>query len=387
MNLKQKFTIHKSIYLLILLWLMLCLVAAGCSGRNTIKIGFSVELSGSRGTIGLAARNGAEMAVDQINKSGGINGRLLELLVRDDLVNPETAGQVDAELIEEGVVAIIGHITSQQTLDVYEQNNEAKIIMMSPTSSSPSFTAQDDYFFRVMQSNDDFGRAIANYIYSQGIRQLSGVYDTSNQAFSFPLWDAAKDEFQNLGGEVMPGLEFSSADNPDLRQVVAALADQDPEAVLFVASGVDTALMAQYANLQSLDADLFSSPWAATDELLQKGGAAIEGMVLNALTNPQDTAENYISFRNEYVERYGIEPGLGASHAYEAVMVLAEALGKTNGRTDGLKDALLSISDFQGVNGTITFDAYGDVSRNFYLVRVEDREFVTIADIALDDRE
>lgn len=377
---------HKKIYTFLLVSILL-VVAVSCSSRKPIKIGVAVELSGSRGTIGLAIRNGAEMAADQINAEGGINGRPIELLVRDDLGDPETARQVDAELIEEGVAAIIGHVTSQQTKSVLDLINEAKVVLISPTTSSPEFSGQDDYFFRVMQGNEGFGEALAQYIYDQGIRELACIYDASNEAFAATYWEAAKDKFSALGGEILPAITFYSAEKPDLNAVITELAAEKPEAVLIIASGVDTALLAQYANLQGLDARLYGSSWAVTDELLQKGGAAIEGMVLNGLTNPQDSSEAYLSFQSQYVDRYGVEPGLGASHAYEAVIVLAEALRKTNGSTDGLREALTSISDFQGVNGKISIDQYGDVNREFYLVMVENGKFVTIASISQESLE
>lgn len=379
------FTLRKSIFFALILICTISVVLTGCNGNKPIKIGLSVELTGSRAMIGVAARNGATLAVDQINKQGGINGRPIELLIRDDKGAPVTAQAVDAELVDEGVAAIIGHVISQQTLAVFEQMNQAETVLISPTSSSPDFTGQDDYFFRVMQTNETFGTLLGQYIYQQGYRTLAGTYDISNLSFAKTLWDIAKDEFIAQGGEVITEVGFISTEQPDLHTVAADLTASDPEAVLIVASDIDTALIVQFLKIQGSDAQLFGSSWAVTNELLQKGGGAIEGMVLTALTNDQDMSDSYLDFQSAYIERFGIEPGLGASHAYEAVLVLAEALQQTNGSKEGLREALLAISDFQGINGKITFDEFGDVYRESYLVQVQDHQFITIASIRLDD--
>ena len=381
---KKRFSPSKKKIISIITVFVLFILLTGCKNSKPIQIGLAIELTGSRAVIGVAARNGATLAVDQINEAGGINGRPINLLIRDDKGDPGTARQVDAELVDEGVVAIIGHITSQQTLAVFEQMNQAKTILISPTTSSPDFDKQDDYFFRVMQTNTDFGIALGDYIYQQGIRKLAGVYDITNRSFSETLWNATRDEFIALGGEAVVEVEFSSPEAATPQAVAELIADYDTEAMMIIASDVDTALIVQYLSIAGIDAKIFGSSWAATDELLQKGGSAIEGMVLTALINDQDTSPNYLEFRNAYIERFGIDPGLGASHAYETVYILAEALKQTNGQKEGLQEALLAISNFQGVNGTITFDKYGDVHRDSYMVQVQDHQFVIIASIRVD---
>ena len=137
-------------------------------------------------------------------------------------------------------------------------------------------------------------------------------------------------------------------------------------------------LLTQHFKIEGLDVNIYGSAWAVTDELIKKGGAAVEGMILTALTNAQDNSESYQNFRDAYIQHFGTTPGLGASNGYEAVMVLAEALTQTNGNKEGLREALLSISNFQGVHGTITFDENGDVYREAYLVQVKEKKFVTI---------
>ncbi len=354
------------------------LILMGCADQEPILIGFSVELTGPRSELGVAARDGAQLAVDEINQRGGVNGRPIKLIIKDDKGDPEIARQVDKQLIDQGVVAIIGHTTSGQTAAVLDQINEAKVVLLSPTSSSTLFSGRADYFFRVMPGNELMGTSIANRIYNKhGVQQLTGVYDSGNQAFSGTLWEAVKTEFESLGGDASQVFTFTGGQT-DLEDLMLQVSATQPEALIFIASAVDTALMAQYIRQDHPEILLFSSTWAQTDELLEKGGHAVEGLEMSAVYNPQHPSKTYQEFARRFENRYNRQPGLATSHAYEAVLVLAHALEQTNGQAKNLPQALTAINNLQGVQGTISIDEYGDVIREVYIVQVKDGQFEVI---------
>lgn len=369
-----------------IIWLIgLLVLAAGCGARDPILIGVAVELSGSRGKIGVGLRNGAQLAVDEINAAGGINGRQIQLIVRDDQGNPEVANQVDQELIDMGVVAIVGHVTSQQTEAVYSLVDRSGVILLSPTSSSPFFSGIEDNFFRVMPDNKAFGQSLGWVISNKyNVHQVIAILDIKNQSFVESLWAETRSALESGGGEVLRELRYNS-DSADLKALMEEVAIVDPEAIVFVASDTDTALMAQYGRLLGLDSQYFSSTWAQTDELISKGGSSVEGMVLSAVFDPNSQDPVYLEFCEAYREKFQTEPGLGASHAYESVMILAEGLRQTGGELDGLAEALSGIHNFQGVQGEISFNLFGDVLRKSYFVIVEDREFITVDVVGTED--
>ena len=139
--------------------------------------------------------------------------------------------------------------------------------------------------------------------------------------------------------------------------------------------------MAQYCALLKLQSRLFSSTWAQTQELIEKGGRAVEGLEIGAIYNPQNTSPAYLKFTGELQERYHRPPSLASSHAYETVLVLAHALTQTGGKAQGLADALTNIRGFEGLQSTISFDAYGDVQREVYIAKVVNGNFQIIATI------
>ena len=153
----------KRSWILNLLALLGVLVLAGCQSTPPIKIGLAVELTGRRADLGVAARDGAVLAVENINANGGVAGRQIELLIMDDQGDPQIARQVDQQLVSQGVVAIVGHLTSEQTAAAFEQMNQAGVVLFSPTSSSGDFSNQADYFFRIMPSNDLMARSLARW--------------------------------------------------------------------------------------------------------------------------------------------------------------------------------------------------------------------------------
>jgi branched-chain amino acid transport system substrate-binding protein len=350
----------------------------GCAGQSPILVGYAAELTGKRGELGVAGRDGALLAVEEINQNGGINGRWLKLIVKDDMGSPDTARQVDADLVSQGVVAVIGHFTSEQTAAVIESMNRAAVVLLSPTSSSHSFGRQADFFFRVVPCTDFSGKALADHIYNtRGLRRITGVYDENNRAFAQTQWQAIQTEFERLGGDAGQVFTFTSGQT-DLQVLMKQIQDTKPEAVVIIASAVDLAFMAQYARQQGLAAPFFSSAWAQTDELLQKGGRAVEGLELVAVYNTTNQYPAFAPFVARFEARFRRQPAFAAAYGYEAVLVLAEALRHTGGTAQGLPAALTGINNFQGVQGLITINEFGDVERDTYIAVVKNGAFHTI---------
>ena len=175
------------------------IVISGCAPKP-IKIGLSAEITGTRGELGVMVRNGAQLAVDEINAADGINGRPLELLIRDDQGDPDLAKEVDQDLIDAGVVAIIGHITSGQTAAVIDLANSAEMVLISGSASGSQFNQKDDYFLRTVSSADRTGAVFADYISNtKDIQNISYIFDDQNSVFAVPFLDAMSDRFTDIG--------------------------------------------------------------------------------------------------------------------------------------------------------------------------------------------
>ncbi len=362
---KAKFRFLCSVSFLALLTL------STCASRTPILVGLAVELTGKQADVGINIRDAAQMAVDEINEQGGVNGQPLELIIRDDQGRPEVAQKVDAELLEMGVVAILGHYTSNVAAAVIDQMNAAEVVLISPTASSSYFSGKDDYFFRLISDTGFIGEQMGKHIDAyHEIERLLGVYDDNNRAYAKSYWDALSETFVQLGGHAET-LSFIAGET-DLQKLAVEISEANPDGLVIVASAVDTAIIAQYIRQLGLEIPLFTSPWAQTSQLTEKGGRAVEGLEISAFYNPNNQLESHRVFAEKFTHRYRRQPLLGTSQAYEMVLVLAEALKKTGGKSAGLPQALLELNDFPGVLGPITFDEFGDVHREVYIMRVED---------------
>jgi branched-chain amino acid transport system substrate-binding protein len=362
----------------LLIW-SAALLLVGCTAKEPIPVGFVAQLTGVQAELGVQERNGVQLAVEEFNAAGGIAGRQIQLIVKDDLGTPEGAQKVDRELIDAGVVAIIGHATSGQTLAGMTVTNPAHVVMLSPTTSTPKLSGLDDYFFRIVQTMAAQAYQSAQYLYKiRNIHRIAAIYDTDNAAYSTAYLQAFTDNFQALGGKVVAVMNFSSKSQPDFAPLVEQLRASSPDELLIVAADIDTALIAQRTRLMGWAIPLYASSWAQTETLINNGGQAVEGLEIELISAVSGQTPEYLDFKKQYQTRFGVTSSFGAILSYEAAGVLAVALEKTGGKADGLPKALAGIKDFKGLSDTFSLDKYGDAVRPIHLGVIRDRKYVGV---------
>jgi len=363
---------------------ILVFLAGACGQKEPILIGFSAGLTGRNAALGVDGRDGALLAVETLNKAGGVTGRTLELVVRDDLSTDEGALAADLELKEAGVVAIVGHMTSETMMAAWSQMKDANILYLSPTVSTPQLQGIEDNFYRLIVVNSYPASQLALHAAdSMRLKSVVVFYDADNFAFTNTFVEGFSDQFQKAGGKIEARYKFRSSDEPDFRPMLEDAKGYHPDGILIVASAVDTALIAQQANLVGFDVQLLTSNWAFTEDLLQSGGRVIEGIMSIVSNDVNNQSQEYLNFASRFQERFNREPTFAAGYGYEAIEVLATALEKTDGNPDGLGEALLEIRNFSGVHGQIQFDEYGDVERTLYMIAVKNGKFETVQTIGI----
>lgn len=365
--------------LLLVLLLSSCSVVAG-----PVRVGFVAELSGRESDLGIAERNGALLAVEEINAQKGIAGRKIELIIKDDQGRPEVAQQVDQQLVDAGVVAIVGHVTTAQSLAGLAVTQPAGVVMLSPSASSMELSGLDDGFFRACADNRLDVQMLAAKMLAQGRQHLVIYYDENNAAYALAYADGVQAAFEAGGGVVLAKIALPS-DVPDFSDWIALGRTADPDAVLVIASAVHSALLIQRARLMGWTTAMYVSDWAYSETFVQTGGRAVEGVELVAAFDMNMDTPAMRDFRQHYQQRFGYEPNFGAMQAYEAMMLLARALQQTHGKADGLPDALRSLENVVVLGDPITMDAYGDVIRPVYWIRVENGQLATLGRLTGDD--
>jgi branched-chain amino acid transport system substrate-binding protein len=376
---KYKWLSNTTIFLLIIILTFFL----ARKNNSPIIIGYAAQLTGTQAAMGVQGRNGVQLAVETINESGGIAGRRLKLIYRDDFGISEKAQIADNELIKEGAIAIIGHVTSSQTLAGLKVTNPAKVVMLSPTVSTPELSGLKDYFFRVHPSFKDSSEAFAKYIYEHtNVKRMAIIYDLDNFEYTKTYSAVFGNRFKFLGGDLAGEIGFSSSIQPDFSKLLLEVEKTKPEGLLIIASDIDTALIAQRIRLMSWNVPLFATGWPLTETLINNGGQAVEGMKLEQFYTQTSQSPNFIDFKYRYAARFGNDPTFSAAYSYEAAFVLADALRKTGGKSEGLKEALEEIKDFNGLTDNFSLDEFGDVKRPYYLSTIKDGKVITIEKLA-----
>ena len=367
-------------YLRFLLGLILVLLMCSCeTERKPIEIGFVGGLTGRVAGLGIAGRDGALLAVEEVNAAGGINGRGVNLVVKDDKQNPEVALKAVQELVQQDVVAIIGHMTSSMSSVTLPIINKAKKVMISPTSKSDIFSGKDDYFLRVTSASSFNATKIAKLSYQEmGRRKFAIVYDVNNKAFTESWMQQFSSPYQALGGKVVVAKEFLSG-SPDLSflTLVKEVLASEPDALLILASALDTALIMQQLKKVEAEIPVFASEWSFTSDLLNYGGKAVEGLTSYHSFNTSSTRQLYLDYKKRFIRRFGYEPSFASVLSYDATKLLLEGV-KRNSNPAQIKQSLLGIGTFSGLQSDIKLDQYGDVTRELFRTVIADGHFQII---------
>ena len=362
-----------------LIFTSLLFVLAACSDSSPILIGFSGQLTGKIADVGVPARNGVQLAIENVNAAGGVNGRKLKLIAKDDGNNPVQAIRVDQELIDAGVIAVIGHLTSSQTMAALPLFNKNEVVLLSPTTSTPALTGKKDYFFRIILDNSHQSRELAHYAWSAlDVNTVIILADTDNSGYSTPFMDTFQKVFEENGGKILAKVLFSSKKTNGWENVSQKLMQLKPQALLVICSAYDAVAIAQRVRASKLNTKIISGGWAYTDYILYWGRQDVEGMHFVSDYTTDNPKSEFVKFRESYKNRFGNTPNFSSSFGYEATMTLVQALKKTDGSPDGLTEALASSGPYTGLTSNYRLDEYGDVQRDLFIVTILDGEFRTV---------
>lgn len=358
--------------------LLLALALLGCTPREPVRIGLLAGLSDRGSDFGESVRNGVILAVEQQNQAGGIHGRMIELVVRDDGQDREQAIKAANELIALRPDIVIGPVTSSMAVIVQPMLSQAGLVMISPTVASPDFYGKDDNFFRVNRTTHEAARQHAEVLFERHVRRVALAFDASNGPYSNTWVEEFTRHFEKLGGKVTASAGFDSTASPSFADVLKPLLASQPGALLFVASSLDTARLSQQARRLAPSLPLSSTEWAASAELLSEmGGDAVDGLLIAHAYDRDDPRVPYQSFRSAFKARFQREFGSFSLLAYDTANVVIEAMQKRQGNED-IKTALLKYGPYLGAQQSIVFDANGDAARQVFFTEIRGGRFVQV---------
>jgi branched-chain amino acid transport system substrate-binding protein len=354
-------------------WLLLMLAACHLS-REPIRIGLAGSLSDP---VGIPMKRAAELAIEEINARGGVQGRPLELIERDDYADPDSAVFVAGDLYDAGVSAVIGHLFSSATLaasPVYNGGSDP-VAAISPSSSSPEISTAGDYTFRICPSDLAHGIALARWIYDTlNLRRGAVLY--LNDQYGRGIRQTFDRDYAQRGGELV-SIDPYLGDTPDVGPYLDRLAKLGRAQFLLVAGNRGEAEeILRQARSRGLQMPVLGGDGL---EGIEEAGAIADGVYLSAAYLPTLSTPANRDFVQAYRKKY---PGTGlpnqpAAATYDAVYLLRDVLVRSGPKRADVRRVLAQVGNrlpaFKGVTGTVAFDMRGDVpNQSVYIGLVRD---------------
>jgi branched-chain amino acid transport system substrate-binding protein len=310
-------------------------------------------------------KHAAELAVEEINARGGINGRPIELVQRDDYADPDSAVFVATDLYDAGVSVVIGHLFSGMTLaaaPVYNGGPDP-LVAISPSSSSPDVSTAGDYTFRICPSDLAHGTALARWVHDT-LRLERGAVLYLNDQYGRGVRQTFVRDFVRRGG-VLHSIDPYLGDTPQVGPYLDRLARIGETDFLVVAGNRGEAEeIIRQARRRNL-----TMPVLGGDGLegIEAAGELAEGIYLSTAYLPTLATPANQAFIQAYRRKFpsaGL-PNQPAAATYDAVYLLRDVLARSGPKREDVRRELARVGNgappFRGVTGTVAFDSRGDV--------------------------
>jgi branched-chain amino acid transport system substrate-binding protein len=335
--------------------------------KPTYKVGVLMAFSGGSSSMGYGTMKGIQLAKKTLGASD------IELVQADSKCDPNEARKAAQSLLDQGVVAIIGDGCSSASVAVLPMANNAKTPMVSPSASSTALTIPNDYFFRVIPSDNYQGEFMAQKIRDKGVNNVAVMY--TNEPYGANMSRVFQEKFENLGGKVV-ATAYSEPDVIDLTAQMQKIKEAHPQAIFIAPNSVVTATAAI-----NIGRDLgITAPMYGADIMYDKtiiNNAKKNAQGLTVSTFPTGSSV----FKQMLLNEYKVDEQLyAAPQAYDAFDAIYRTIKNGAKSGEDIKNALPSIS-FDGMSAKISFDQNGEEPGKDYvydLFRVDGDTFTQV---------
>jgi len=373
--------------------LTVALVAlAGCAPSQSsddttgeILIGEISSITGKEAACGQSTHRGIVLAIEEANAHGGVlGGRPLHLLTEDNQSKAGESSTAARKLISHNkVVAILGEVASNRSLEIASIAQPSHTPMISPASTAESVTEAGDYVFRICFLDGFQGQVMAKFAHeSLGLNRIA-ILSSVSSAYSVGLANHFRETFTKSGGSIPTEQKFTEGDK-DFRAQLTAIRASEADAIYIPAYYTETALISKQARELGLTIPLIGGDGWASPELLEIGGDAVEGIYYSTHYSPENTAPQVVEFIDNYRQRWdGETPDAFAALGYDATLLLINALERA-GTTEpaALRDAIAATRGLFGATGRTDIDENRNASKAATIMTVKDGKFSYVGEVA-----
>lgn len=341
------------------------LAAVTASANQIVKIGHVAPLTGESANLGKDDQNGARLAIEEINAKGlVIDGQKITLVLdgEDDAADPRLGTQVAQKLVDDGVVAVVGHEMSSTSIPAAAIYAAAGVAQITPSASDPQFTRLGfKTTFRIVGTDAQQGPALADYARKIGVRSVAVVDDSSS--YGAGLASEFAKRFKQSGGRVV-SRDAGTTKTIDFKAILTKIKGERPDAVFYAGEEATGAPFFKQAVQLGLDkrTKFLTGDSVCTEELATLSGVqAADNLTCSEPQAPQSLMQGGKSFNAKYKKRFGQPVIDWAPFSYDVVYVIADAMKRANSTTRAGILAALPATNYKGVVADISFDQYGDL--------------------------
>jgi branched-chain amino acid transport system substrate-binding protein len=351
---------------------------------DTIKIGLVSEVTGPNAEAGSYTVNGAKLAVEEINKAGGVNGRMIELVIEDNQsTNPGTVLAISKLSGEKDLPAMIGPIRSTQVTAASPTIAKAGIPTMIG-GTDPALTKVNNRWVFRCRPNDSYSSKVIGDFGVNNLKLKKWAIIHSTDAFGSGGMNALKEALKALGVEPVL-IQGYTNNQQDFTPIVLAIKKAGADVIgSYITNSQDLGIFAKQLRQLGVTATWIGSASIVTDTAMKLAGDALYGTYGIADFTPSANPEAQ-SYTKKYSDKYKLQPDVYSSWAYDATYVIANAIKSTNSTDhEAIRKAILALKGWKGVEGTYAFDEAGDGLRGYNIVQNKEGKVTFIKHISFD---
>jgi len=370
----RNLTLTLTFSVIIALTISSCRKSGGPAG-DTIPVGEFASLTGGTATFGQSVHNGDVLAIEEINASGGVLGKQLDLMTEDDQSKTEEAVGSVQKLISEHVVAILGEVASSRTMSGGPIAQSAHIPMITPASTNEDVTKVGDYIFRICFTDAFQGQTMARFAANSLGAKRAAILTDVKQDYSVGLDDAFKNTFTFGGGTIVSEQSYSSGDK-DFHAPLTSIKGANPEVIFVPGYYTEVSLIVRQARELGITCPILGGDGWDSPELTKGAEAEFNNVYFSNHFATEDPDTTVQSFIKKYQDKYHAIPDAMAALGYDATHILADAITRAHS-TDSvkLKNAIANTTNFPGVTGNITIDKFRNASKPITIIKIVEGKF------------
>ena len=350
--------------------------ASGTEIGKTLKIGFNFEETGDVASYGTAEQKAAKLAVDEINKAGGVDGKQIEVTDKDNKSELSEASTVSTNLVTQAKVnAIIGPATSGGTGAAITNAAKASVPLVTPSGTQDDLTKGQDYLFRATFIDSFQGKILSKYVTDNLKAKKVVLYYDNSSDYAKGIAKAFQEEYK---GEIVATETFASKDT-DFQAALTKFKGKDFDALVVPGYYTEAGKIVNQARGIGIDKPIVGGDGFNSEEFISQAtpAAATNVYYVSGYSTSGNMTAKAKKFLEAYKAKYNEEPSMFSALAYDSVYMVAEASKGAKNSVD-IKENLAKLKDFEGVTGSITMDKNHNPVKSALMIGLKDGKVDTV---------